>query len=167
MVRLIPDSVNQPAALLPGSFLYPVFVVSQPDSPNEQAHELRFVHVRFLFSRARSSIHTICNWTAPAPPSGEDAFHRAIVDGLLSDFLCHSPMAYLSSFSSKAALTAVAVTRVDTIQRFQHDDGISANHAHAQAHFLVVGSALGSLVQDDVQEDVVAAQRAHDFARAV
>jgi hypothetical protein len=76
-------------------------------------------------------------------------------------------MAYLSSFSSKAALTAVAVTRVDAIQRFQHDDGIPANHAHAQAHFLVVRSALGSLVQDDIQEDVVAAQGAHDFARAV
>ena len=71
------------------------------------------------------------------------------------------------SSSSKAALTAVAVARVDAIQRFQHDDGVAANHAHAQAHFLVVRSALGSLVQDDVQEDVVAAQRAHDFARAV
>jgi hypothetical protein len=77
-------------------------------------------------------------------------------------------MAYLSSFSSKAAaLTAVAVTRVDAIQRLQHDDGVSANHTHAEAHFLVVGSALGRLVQHDVQEDVVAAQRAHDFARAV
>jgi hypothetical protein len=64
-------------------------------------------------------------------------------------------------------LTAVAVARINAIQRLQHDDGVAADHAHAQAHFLVVGPALGRFVEDDVQEDVVAAQGAHDFARAV
>jgi len=73
----------------------------------------------------------------------------------------------LSFFSSEASLAAVAVTRVNAIQRFQHDDCVAADHAHAQAHFLVVGPALGGFVQHNVQENVVAAQRAHDFARAV
>lgn len=67
----------------------------------------------------------------------------------------------------RGALTAVAVTRIDAVQRFQHNNSVTTDHAHSQAHFLVVGSALGCLVQHNVQEDVVAAQRAHDFARAV
>ena len=64
-------------------------------------------------------------------------------------------------------LAAVAVVGVDAVQRLEHDDGVAADHAHAQADLLVVGLALGGFVEDDVEEDVVAAQRAHDFARAV
>lgn len=64
-------------------------------------------------------------------------------------------------------LAAVAVVGIDAVQRLEHDDGIAADHTHAQADFLVVGFALGRFVEDDVEEDVVAAQRAHDFARAV
>ena len=73
----------------------------------------------------------------------------------------------LTLFFSTGALTAVAVTRIDAVQRFQHNNSVTTDHAHSQAHFLVVGSALGCLVQHNVEEDVVAAQRAHDFARAV
>jgi hypothetical protein len=61
----------------------------------------------------------------------------------------------------------VAVVGVDAVQRLEHDDGVAADHAHAQPDFLVVGLALGGFVKDDVEKDVVAAQRAHDFARAV
>jgi hypothetical protein len=61
----------------------------------------------------------------------------------------------------------MAFTRVDAIQRLEHDDGVAADHAQSQADFLVVRLALGRFVEDDVEEDVVAAQRAHDFARAV
>ena len=68
---------------------------------------------------------------------------------------------------SLSRLAAVAVIRVNTVQRLEHDDGVAADHAHSQADFLVVGFALGGFVEDDVEEDVVAAQRAHDFARAV
>ena len=67
----------------------------------------------------------------------------------------------------RCILAAVAVVGVDAVQRLEHDDGVAADHAHAQADFLVVGLALGRFVEDDVEEDVVAAQRAHDFARAV
>lgn len=81
----------------------------------------------------------------------------------------------MSSFPSKfgflvrlpSFLAAVAVVGVDAVQRLEHDDGVAADHAHAQTDFLIVGLALGGFVQDDVEEDVVAAQRAHDFARAV
>lgn len=57
--------------------------------------------------------------------------------------------------------------RINPIQRLEHDHRIAANDAHAEADFLVVGLALGRFVEDDVEEDVVAAQRAHDFARSV
>lgn len=57
--------------------------------------------------------------------------------------------------------------RINPIQRLEHDHSIPADHTHSQADFLVVGFALGGFVEDDVEEDVVAAQRAHDFARAV
>lgn len=56
---------------------------------------------------------------------------------------------------------------VNAIQRLEHDDGVSPDDTHPQAHFLVVGPALGGFVEDDVEEDVVAAQRAHNLARAV
>jgi hypothetical protein len=61
----------------------------------------------------------------------------------------------------------MAFTRVNAIQRLEHDDGVAADHAHSQADFLVVGLALGRFVEDDVEENVVAAQRAHDFTRAI
>jgi hypothetical protein len=64
-------------------------------------------------------------------------------------------------------LAAVAVVGVDAIQRLEHDHGVAADHTHSQADFLVVGLALGGFVEDDVEEDVVATQRTHDFARAV
>ena len=64
------------------------------------------------------------------------------------------------------SLAAVAVL-VNAIQRLEHDHSITADHAHAQADFLVVGLALGGFVEDDVEEHVVAAQGAHNFARAV
>ena len=69
--------------------------------------------------------------------------------------------------NTSSILAAVAVVGVDAIQRLEHDHGVAADHAHSQADFLVVGLALGGFVEDDVEEDVVAAQRAHDFARAV
>jgi hypothetical protein len=69
--------------------------------------------------------------------------------------------------SPPISLAAMAFTRVNAIQRLEHDDGVAADHAHSQANFLVVGLALGRFVEDDVEEDVVAAQRTHDFARAV
>lgn len=65
------------------------------------------------------------------------------------------------------SLPPTAVVRINAIQRLEHDDRVSADNTHAEARLFAAGLALGGLVEDDVEEDVVAAQGAHDFARAV
>lgn len=65
------------------------------------------------------------------------------------------------------SLPPPAVVRINAVQRLEHDDRVSADNTHAEARLLAAGLALGGLVEDDVEEDVVAAQGAHDFPRAV
>lgn len=77
---------------------------------------------------------------------------------------------------------------MDTVQRLHHDDRVAADHAHAQWH-AAAGGYFRGFVEDDVEEDlrmyvsdrwfvhylgrrlvgtyVVAAEGAHDLARAV
>lgn len=53
------------------------------------------------------------------------------------------------------------------LQRLQHHNRIPSNNHHSQRNFLAAFLFFHSVVEDNVQEDVVAAQGAHDFARAV
>ena len=48
----------------------------------------------------------------------------------------------------------MAVVGVDAVQRLEHDDGVAADHAHAQAHFFVVGLGFGRFVEDEIQKDL-------------
>ena len=43
---------------------------------------------------------------------------------------------------------------LNPVQGLEHDDRVAADHAHAQAGFLAVGSALRRFVEDDVEEDL-------------
>ena len=96
--------------------------------------------------------------------SQKNIIHSALIAAALA---LVSSSQVKSSILRLSFLAAVAVVGVDAVQRLEHDDGVAADHAHAQADLLIVGLALGGFVEDDVEEDVVAAQRAHDFARAV
>lgn len=70
--------------------------------------------------------------------------HRKSYGGAGKSFTC--------GLSSTALVppTITAPTAINAIKGLEHDDRVAADHAHAQAHFLVVCFALGRLVQDDV-----------------
>lgn len=55
----------------------------------------------------------------------------------------------------------------NSLQRLQHHNRIASNNHHPQRNLLASFLLLYSVVEDNVQEDVIAAQGAHDFARAV
>ena len=49
---------------------------------------------------------------------------------------------------------ASSVVPSNAVQRFHHHNRVAADDTHAQPHLLVVGFAFGSLIQDDVEEDL-------------